>query len=359
MAEIHKVRLSNLDLNAWLKLLTSERADCFSCALCGYYYFSVVRLNTLCIKLKIMSWWYRRRLHSASYFRKSICCVVSSSSVFCFCCYLHNKFRSGKSTVSNTNIHTQVYIRTYIRPWTHRGSGRLSDLLLWNQRAASAINWQSSTPCCLCNGDRKNTHIVKHCDNTNIYWEERRGERRGGEERRGEEERRGQGRRGVWCDTVWLRAMKSEWVYGEIKGLRNKGEKAWADRYRVHKVQEPAGAPADSNSWVLLIGNNPQSTFGRVRWSICSAVLITSAGGNCFLGCTEWMERLLCPLRWLCRGERGCPVRRQCQITSPPLPVSPSITQSPVEVSLSKRLNPFPFNSRHLGWERQVNGPSN
>lgn len=179
------------------------------------------------------------------------------------------------------HTHKFIYIRTYIQPWTHRGSGRLSDLLLWNQRAASAINWQSSTPCCLCNGDRKNTHIVKHCGNTNIHWEERREKGRRGEARmrgeerirkeregeerigevfflvlKGEERERpgGEGRRGVWCDTVWLRAMKSEWVYGEIKGLRNKGEKAWADRYRVHKVQEPAGATADSNTWALLIG---------------------------------------------------------------------------------------------------------
>lgn len=186
-------------------------------------------------------------------------------------------------TLEHTHKFIYIYVRTYSPEHTEEvGDYQICSYGISEQHQQSIDRAAPPAVCVMVTG---RTHTLWNTVTTQTFTE-RRGERRGGEERPGWEEKRGEerirkeregeerigevfflvlkgeererpggeGRRGVWCDTVWLRAMKSEWVYGEIKGLRNKGEKAWADRYRVHKVQEPAGATADSNTWVLLIG---------------------------------------------------------------------------------------------------------
>ena len=179
------------------------------CSLWIFYNFSVVRLNTLCIKLRIISWWYRWRLQSASYFSQRAFVPLSEAGVFsASCCYRHCKFMSGKSTVSNTNAwtHTQVYIYIYIYICTYspEHTEEVGDYQSCSY-GISKLHQQSidrAAPPAVCVMVTGRTHTLWNTVTTQTFTE-RRGERRGGEERRGQDERRGEERGGEERSLMW------------------------------------------------------------------------------------------------------------------------------------------------------------
>lgn len=102
-------------------------------------------------------------------------------------------------TLEHTHKFIYIYVRTYSPEHTEEvGDYQICSYGISEQHQQSIDRAAPPAVCVMVTG---RTHIVKHCDNTNIHWEERREKgRRGearmrGEERRGEDTK-GEGRRG-------------------------------------------------------------------------------------------------------------------------------------------------------------------